>query len=1145
MKPVKGERILIPTFFLTVLLMSILAGLVAIPSQAYTSQTAQEIPIPISGYHYAGTLSATTPVVISVDVPLRNIDLLYSYAEQVSTPGSPLYHRFLTANEVKKLFYPTSQFNEVIKYLRSHDFKVLLTAADSEIVATGTAVQAEKYLGVHYDLYTNGTYTYYYGQGSIMDSTVFSSNVSDIIFSHPSTLILLKNRISPLESTLSSQPVNLTFPLDGYSLKVLEQAYNASYFYDHGIDGSGYNIGILDFFGDPTIYQQLIYFDQHFGIPNPPSFQVVPIGPYNPQLGITQGWAGEISLDVEASHAMAPGANITLYVASDSLPLPAIIAYIVSQDTVDVLSQSFSIPETLYSQLSGGLFYQCVVLTDQYYAMGTAEGITFTASSGDAGGSGYSAGPLGTVGYPSSSPFVLSVGGTTVYPEFGPDGMSFNTTAWSNYGFIPDDVNYGGSTGGVSEIEPEPWYQWSLGTHESFPAGRQVPDLSANANVYPGVYIVLPGNVSAIGGGTSEASPLTAGLLVLTMQYSHSRIGLLNPALYTIAQNSSETNAFVRPTFGYNIPWTVSQGYNLVTGWGSLNIPIFAKYFAELETAPSLLINETILFNGTEVQQVYPGETINVEVSIARQGVSVSSGDFQALLESTQGNLTSVPLTFNPLSGRWSAKLTVPVNASGIVNVVVYGESDGVKGSSFVELFSGYYGQFLSPAPMTPYMLSLGVPIVINITSPSGTQAPPLNFTVLVYSYNLTNNQYVLVGKVKVVPVPALLLVPFAPPNTLLWVGVLSGNYSVGVIRLVLQGAFGYISFYNGIDLQTLFILPPVVAEPGSVPAGSYIYIFGSPEPPVETEGVTSLVDGQLLSQNIIVGSNITAELYGVNGTVSETQLVFNNTSFQGYLHVPSKLKPGLYDVLLFANYNSTTLSQSISGYFYGQIYVSAASIQPELEVSSYYAFQGQTIYVYANLTNPETGTEVTSGMFTATLYPRVLSYEYSTLTGVMEVPLWYNEPIHMWVGNVTLPSTFNLNNFTYLGNPDYFATPFEIYVSGLTPNGIPTTTLPSAQFTFFVTPYTEVQGTLITDPVQPYYTAFSNDTIIYNGTLTNDLFTGHDYLLNSVSTITSSNVSGELIIANSSVTLVDVVGNSVTAVNSHIVLIGTTLMAS
>jgi hypothetical protein len=45
-------------------------------------------------------------------------------------------------------------------------------------------------------------------------------------------------------------------------------------------------------------------------------------------------------------------------------------------------------------------------------------------------------------------------------------------------------------------------------------------------------------------------------------------------------------------------------------------------------------------------------------------------------------------------------------------------------------------------------------------------------------------------------------------------------------------GTFGYLPFMNGVDLQTMFILPETVVEPGAVAPGSYIIIQGLPLPP-------------------------------------------------------------------------------------------------------------------------------------------------------------------------------------------------------------------------------------------------------------------------------------------------------------------------
>jgi subtilase family serine protease len=86
--------------------------------------------------------------------------------------------------------------------------------------------------------------------------------------------------------------------------------------YNAGLDGAGKTIVIVDSFGSPTIQNDLTQFDADNKLPAPPSFKVIaPAGPipaYDPNDGTMGGWAIETSLDVEYSHAIAPGANILL-----------------------------------------------------------------------------------------------------------------------------------------------------------------------------------------------------------------------------------------------------------------------------------------------------------------------------------------------------------------------------------------------------------------------------------------------------------------------------------------------------------------------------------------------------------------------------------------------------------------------------------------------------------------------------------------------------------------------------------------------------------------------------------------------------------------------------------------------------------------
>jgi len=1070
-------------------------------------------PIQLQGFREVGTLPANQNVIFTVYIPLKNLGLLYYYAEAVSDPSSPLYHHFLTKEQVEKLFYPTSEFNQVLSYLQSQGFKILFTAADSVIVAEGTVGQVESTLGVKYAVYSNGSLTYYTVYGvPRLNIYIVSENLTKVFFEHPTTLVTQK------DLQRFYQSVNQTFAIEAYWPTALQKVYNLTWLFNKGYEGQNYTIGILDFYGDPYIAQQLAYFDKVTGLPDPPNFTIVPIGPYNPNLGIITGWAGEISLDVEVAHAMAPKANIILYIGNPNLPLSAVISYIVSQDKVDVLSQSFIIPESIMSMFTGQLFYSFIVLSDEYYAMGVAEGITFLASSGDAGGSGYSNGPIGTVGYPSTSPYVLALGGTTTYIQF-PNG-SYLQTAWSNYGFVPNFINYGGSGGGVSVVEPKPWYQSSLTTPVTYPNGRETPDISANANAFPGIYIIFPGNVTAITGGTSEASPLTAGGLVTVMSYLGHKLGLITPTLYQIAENSSLYGKVFYPiTFGYNIPWTAGYGYNLVTGWGALNFGELATVLSTLHSKPQLSIVVNVYnSSGQTPEEFFPGEEILITANVTYQGTAITSGKFFATIESSEGNITTVGLSYDPTSKEWVATVTLPSNANGILFVYVYGSSNGIEGLGYYETFSGYYVTFLSPVPFIPFDSNITPYVTAYITNIYGEPAPNITtFSLTLYSYNITTNLYVDVGSAAL----------SYNPSVEAWVGSLP-MIPVGVILAEANNAYGFDPFMNGIYLQNMFILPEVVVEPGAVAEGQYIIIQGLPQPPLALIFTPTYT-------NILFGTNITAYLINSAGkVVSSARVLFTPIGiYLGYLKVPTGISPGLYTILLEAEYYSYTLNEYITGQFYGQIYVSSSLSIPQIHTVNY-AYEGQTIQIYANITYPN-GTEVKFGMYSATIYPTVLSFDYSIITTLLQIPLWYNPSMNLWVGNATLPSSLSLGNLTYYA-VTYYGVPFDIYVSGVSADGVPTTTNISAQYEFYVLPYTEVKGQTI-DAGLTYNAYLKNDVIVGNVTLINDVL--DNVTIEGHVTIVNSNVSS-LTVKGGSVEIINSQVSSINAINSSVTLVDT-----
>src|SRR5437764_9245552 len=95
--------------------------------------------------------------------------------------------------------------------------------------------------------------------------------------------------------------------IQGYTVSQIKHAYG---FDQVSGDGSGQTIAIVDAYNDPNIWADLQTFDKAMGIADPPSFrQVSQAGGSTAGVATDAGWAGEVALDVEWAHAIAPKAN--------------------------------------------------------------------------------------------------------------------------------------------------------------------------------------------------------------------------------------------------------------------------------------------------------------------------------------------------------------------------------------------------------------------------------------------------------------------------------------------------------------------------------------------------------------------------------------------------------------------------------------------------------------------------------------------------------------------------------------------------------------------------------------------------------------------------------------------------------------------
>jgi subtilase family serine protease len=372
-----------------------------------------------------------------------------------------------------------------------------------------------------------------------------------------------------------------TTPPNCYGPQQIREAYNITPLLKAGITGKGRSIVIIDAYQSPTIVHDLQTFDALFGLPNPPFTIVAPDGltPFDPNDPNQVGWAGEITLDVEWSHAIAPDAHIVLVLAKSNQDADILSAtrYAIQHNLGDVISQSFGEGESCADPT---LLRQEHLL----FLEATLKGITLFASSGDEGAAQFTCDGTSfflSVSTPASDPLVTGVGGTRLIAD-GLTGAYQSETAWNEPEFE------GASGGGFSTIYRKPFYQ--EGTR-GIGRYRGVPDVAYDAAVNGGVLAVwsssgLGQNLVFRFGGTSAGSPQWAGITALADQFGHHRVGFLNPAFYLIGHTPLYTRAFHDITTGNNTftgtdingnevtiqGYQAGKGWDPVTGWGSPNV---------------------------------------------------------------------------------------------------------------------------------------------------------------------------------------------------------------------------------------------------------------------------------------------------------------------------------------------------------------------------------------------------------------------------------------------------------------------------------------------------------------------------------------------------------------------------------------------
>jgi hypothetical protein len=366
-------------------------------------------------------------------------------------------------------------------------------------------------------------------------------------------------------STPNGAPLTPAKMRDAYGLG----NFNASNVTFNGVQGTGagQTIAIIEGGSDPDIAADVVAFDDYWSLPAPPSLEQ-----FNATGGTTLpavGDVGELDLDVEWAHVMAPLASIDLFDGN----LYTGISTAAKTTGVSIITVSYTISGT-----EG---------VSEFETPAGHTGVTVLASAGDTGGE---------VNDPAKSPAVVAVGGT----DLTLSGNNYSKeTAWADTG------------GGINTAEAQPAYQKGIVSAYST-TNRTTPDVAMDAGPGTGVAVYDEYNNgttdpwSAIIGGTSLSSPLMAGLIAVADQ-GRALAGLTPmdgytqtlPRLYDLYTDDYADNYHDITSGSNGSPAGV--GYDLDTGLGSPKAN---------ELVPDLAGADTItgrVFTDTNGNGVYDG----------------------------------------------------------------------------------------------------------------------------------------------------------------------------------------------------------------------------------------------------------------------------------------------------------------------------------------------------------------------------------------------------------------------------------------------------------------------------------------------------------------------------------------------------------
>ncbi len=697
---------------------------------------------------YTGRANATTRLTgmtIYFKPSAAQQTALNTLLQEQQTQDSPNYHKWLTPTEYANRFgMSADDLAKVETWLQQQGFSIdRIANSRNAIWFSGTVAQTEAAFQTQVGQYTVRGVTHLANATALSIPSAFAGvvlSVRNIGGFRPSPLHRLRRPSGEsAQYTFSSGGGQYHFlaPGDFAAIYDLKPLYNAGY------TGNGETIVIVGQSAVET--SDITNFQQAAGLAEKaPTITLVPDTGTSTQND-ANGDEDESDLDLEWSGAVATGATIDfVYVGNNpNYSVFDAIQYAVDNDLGPIISSSYGACETDFSTSD-------VNTLQSWFEQANAQGQTVVAAAGDNGatdceiasgtGSTIVNGDEATQGLavdlPAASPLVTGIGGTEFAADVSAPGTYWNSTNStgdvSAIRYIPEEVWNDTSTavgieaggGGKSVRFGKPSWQTGAGVPKD--GARDVPDVSLNASPNHDGYLFCATGSDAdptscsngfldtsgnpdVAGGTSFGAPTFSGILAILLQkLGVTGLGNVNPEIYSLAA-SNYASAFHDTTTGNNeipcvigttdcttspIGYTAATGYDLASGWGSIDAANFVNSYAGGSSTSSTATTTTLSISNT-APVVNTAVTITANV-VSNSGSTVPAGTVQFVIDGTD---TGSPVTLSGGSATYNYTPTtagthtivadyVPSNSavsapsSGTLTITVSASTSGNKSFS-------------------------------------------------------------------------------------------------------------------------------------------------------------------------------------------------------------------------------------------------------------------------------------------------------------------------------------------------------------------------------------------------------------------------------------------------------------------------------